>query len=86
MFINFEFLMKGHEASVVEAIVSTPKEATDFAGLLQFSDRVIAWKMLTHKPSDFGWGTDGWSKLRLNNQFTSEDWAKARGEISYVKT
>ena len=79
MFIHFEFITKGHEGNATEAMVSPPKDAFEFACLLETSDRVVAWKMLSHSPGEFGWGTDGWKKLRKDNLFRKEDWKVARG-------
>ena len=65
MFIHFEFLNKQRERT--ELIVSTPKEALNLACLFEASDAVIAWKMLSHKPEDFGAApisSPMWKKLR----------------------
>lgn len=80
MFIHFEFLTKGREANVTQAMVSTPNEACNLACVLQSSDQVVAWKMLSNTPTEFGWGTQGWTKLRLDNLFREEDWKIARGD------
>lgn len=65
MFIHFEFLNKQREKT--ELIVTTPKEALNMASLFEASDAVVAWKMLSHKPEDFGaapFSSPMWKKLR----------------------
>lgn len=83
MFIHFEFLVDTGGEAKVNVVVSTVEEAKTFMTLLEYSPKIVAWKMLFHKPEEFGMAPSDspiWTKFRKDNMFTQEDWKKARGD------
>lgn len=45
MFIHIEFLRKTHEASPIDIMVSTPRDAFNVGCMLEKSEDVMAWKL-----------------------------------------
>lgn len=83
MFIHFEFLVDTGGEAKVNVVISSVEEAKTFMSLLEYSPKIVAWKMTSHKPEEFGMapGTSPiWKKLRADNRFTVEDWEKVRGQ------
>ena len=48
----------------ITTAVGSPKELLELILLLDNSDRVEHWKLVDHKPSDFGWSDNGWNKRK----------------------
>lgn len=54
----------GYRTEYVTIAVGSPGELLQLLMLLDNSDRVEHWVIINHKPSDFGWGDDGWHKQK----------------------